>query len=61
MSVSHRHGDIFVAHELLQLHERNLTRLRQSGGSADTRHSVELASQSNLIFRVHEVQLSLYI
>ena len=32
MSVSHRHGDVFVAHELLQLHERNLTRLRQPRG-----------------------------
>ena len=29
VSVSHGHGDILVAHELLQLHERDLAGLRQ--------------------------------
>ena len=32
MSISHSHGDIFMAHELLQLHERDLAGLRQPGG-----------------------------
>lgn len=31
MSVPHGHGDIFMTHELLQLHERDLAGLRQPG------------------------------
>ena len=31
MSISHRHGDILVTHELLQLHKRDLAGLRQPG------------------------------
>ena len=29
VSISHRHSDVLVTHELLQFHERNFTRLRQ--------------------------------
>ena len=32
VSVSHRHGDVLMAHELLQFHERDLTGLSQPGG-----------------------------
>lgn len=31
VSISHRHGDVLVTHELLQFHERNFTGLRQPG------------------------------
>lgn len=31
MSVSHRHGDVLMAHELLQLHKRDLAGLSQPG------------------------------
>ena len=34
MSIPHRHGDILVAHEFLQLHERDLAGLRQPGGKS---------------------------
>ena len=32
MSVSHGHADVLMTHELLQLHDRNLPRLRQPRG-----------------------------
>ena len=32
MSIPHGHGDILVAHELLQSHERDFAGLRQPGG-----------------------------
>ena len=32
MGISHGHGDVLMAHELLQLHERHLAGLRQPRG-----------------------------
>lgn len=57
MSIPHGHGDVPVAHELLQLHERDLTGLRQPRGEGMSHGMQGDSVQAVAIFR-SQIELS---
>ena len=57
MSIPHGHGDILVAHELLQSHERDFAGLRQPGGKGMSHGVQGDGVQTVAVFR-SQIELS---
>ena len=57
VSVSHRHGDVLMTHELLQFHERHLAGLRQPGGKGMSHGVQGDGVQTVAVFR-SQIELS---